>query len=94
MNSTKSQFKVAIIAPTCFYYQTALFRELAAHPRIDLTVYFCSDEGLVAKDVQEMYKVDKQWGVDDELLRGYEYKFLRNYAPQPSYLKLRNNVLT
>ena len=87
MSSTKSQFKVTIIAPTCFYYQAALFRELAAHPRIDLTVYFCSDEGIVARDVLEMYKVDKGWGVSDELLEGYRFKFLRNYAPRPSYLK-------
>ena len=78
MNSTKSQFKVAIIAPTCFYYQAALFRELSAHPRIDLTVYFCSDEGLSAQDVMEMYKVDEGWGLSDELLEGYESKFLRN----------------
>jgi glycosyltransferase involved in cell wall biosynthesis len=60
---------------------------LAAHPKIDLTVYFCSHEGLSAQDVQEMYKVDAQWGGDDELLEGYQFKFLRNYAPQPSYLK-------
>jgi hypothetical protein len=85
--STKSHYKVAIIAPTCFYYQAALFRELAAHPRLDLNVYFCSDEGLSARDVQEMYKVDSQWGDDDELLQGYQSKFLRNYSPRPSYLK-------
>ena len=87
MSSTKSRYKVAIVAPTCFYYQAALFRELTAHPKIDPTVYFCSHEGLSARDVQEMYKVDAQWGGDDELLEGYQFKFLRNYAPQPSYLK-------
>ena len=87
MSSTKSRFKVAIVAPTCFYYQAALFRELAAHPRLDLTVYFCSDEGLTARDVLEMYKVHQRWGEDNEMLGGYQCKFLRNYAPQPSYLK-------
>lgn len=87
MSSTKSRFKVAIIAPTCFYYQAALFRQLAAHPKIDLIVYFCSDEGLVARDVREMYKVDERWGGNEGLLEGYQFKFLRNYAPQPSYLK-------
>ena len=87
MNSAKSHYKVAIVAPTCFYYQAALFRELAAHPRLDVTVYFCSDEGLSARDVQEMYYVDAQWGADDELLEGFRFKFLRNYAPRPSYLK-------
>ena len=87
MSSTKSRYKVAIVAPTCFYYQAPLFRELAAHPKIDLTVYFCSQESLSARDVQEMYKVDAQWGGDDELLEGYRFKFLRNYALRPSYLK-------
>ena len=87
MISTKSRYKVSIVSPTCFYYQAALFRELAAHPRLDLTVYFCSEEGLSGRDVQEMYKVDAQWGADDDLLRGYHSKFLRNFSPRPSYLK-------
>jgi len=86
MSSAKSSYKVAIVAPTCFYYQTDLFRELAVHPRIDLTVYFCSNEGLSARDVLEMYKVHQHWG-DEHLLEGYRSKFLTNYAPQPSYLK-------
>jgi glycosyltransferase involved in cell wall biosynthesis len=34
-----------------------------------------------------MYKVDRQWGGNDELLEGYDFKFLKNYSPQPSYLK-------
>ena len=42
--------KIAIIAPTCFYYQAPLFRVLAADDRIDLTVYFCTDEGSTGKD--------------------------------------------
>ena len=87
MNSTKRRFKVAIIAPTCFYYQAPLFRELAANPRLDLTVYFCSDEGLSARDVMEMYQVDEHWGLSEELLKGYKSKSLRNFAPRPSYLK-------
>ncbi len=87
MSSTKPRFKAAIIAPTCFYYQAALFRELAAHPKLDLTVYFCSDEGLFARDVLEMYKVDEDWGGGEEFLKGYRFKFLRNYSLRPSYLK-------
>jgi glycosyltransferase involved in cell wall biosynthesis len=34
-----------------------------------------------------MYKVDEHWGGDEELLEGYRFKFLKNYAPRPSYLK-------
>jgi len=87
VSSTKSQYKVAIVAPTCFYYQSALFREVAAYPDINLTVYFCSDEGLSARDVKEMYNVNAQWGQEDDLIEGYDSKFLRNFAPSPSYLK-------
>ena len=83
----KSSYKLAIVAPTCFYYQAALFRLLAKHPRIDLTVYFCSDESLHARDVLEMYKADESWGDESELLLGYQYKFLPNRSPTPSYLK-------
>lgn len=87
MVKTVKRYKVAIVAPTCFYYQAALFRELAAHPRIDLIVYFCSPEALSARDVLHMYKTNDHWGVQEEVLEGYEYKFLRNYSPFPSYLR-------
>ena len=83
----KTRYKLAIVAPTCFYYQVALFRQLASHPRIDLTVYFCSDEALHARDVNEMYHVDEKWGDESELLAGYRHKFLPNWSPTPSYLK-------
>ena len=87
MIPTKTRYKLAIIAPTCFYYQVALFRTLAAHPRIDLTVYFCSDEALRARDAQEMYHTDQKWGDEDQLLVGYRHTFLPNHSPFPSYLK-------
>lgn len=87
MSLNQPQYKVTIIAPTCFYYQVPIFRELAAHPRIDLIVYFCSEEALHGQDVRTMYKTDGSWGSERELLGGYPYKFLRNYSPSPSYLK-------
>ena len=87
MNEKKPPYKVAIIAPTCFYYQVALFRELASHNQIDLTVYFCSKEALDSNDVKTTFNSDSSWGVEDELLEGYKYKFLRNFSPRPSYLK-------
>lgn len=83
----KLPYKVTIVAPTCFYYQTPIFRELAADSRIELMVYFCSEEALHAQDVQVMYKSDGRWGGETELLEDYSYKFLRNYSPSPSYLK-------
>lgn len=84
--ATKDRYKVAIVAPNCFYYQVDLFRQLANHPRIDLTVYFCSAEGLGSEDVAKMFGAKGGWGAGDELLDGYNFKFLRNYSPWPSYL--------
>ena len=84
---TEQGYKIAIIAPTCFYYQAPLFREISNHPDIDLTVYFCSDEALHAQDVQKTYRSDLTWGMESELLEGYDYKFVKNYSPVASYLR-------
>lgn len=83
---TKPSYKLIIVAPTCFYYQVALFRHLSTHPRIELTVCFCSKEALYARDVVRMYKTAAPWGDEQELLEGFKYKFVRNYSPWPSYL--------
>ena len=82
----RSVYKVALIAPTCFYYQVPLFQALATHPRIDLTVYFCSEEASQGTDVLKKFKTTGSWGIEEELFEGYSYKFLRNYSPWPSYL--------
>ena len=79
-------YDIALIAPNCFYYQTDLFRQLASHPRIALTVYFCSTESLESRDLENTYRVKDSWGTGEELLEGYNYKFVRNYSPSPYYL--------
>ena len=84
---TPLSYKVAIIAPTSFYYQVPLFRALAASDRIDPIVYFCSDEGYSGKDVKIVYGYDQTWGVEDQLLAGYQSRFLKNHSPRGSYLK-------
>ena len=89
----KSCYKLAIIAPTCFYYQEDLFRQLNCHPRIDLTVYFCSEEALDARDAHVMYQTIENWGDRNELLNGYKYKFLKNSSPRPSYLKWPHGLM-
>ena len=81
-----TKFKLAIVAPTAFFYQVALFRELAKHPNIDLMVYYCSTEGLTGGDIYRKFNTNGVWGVEQELLEGYNYTFLRNYSPRPSYL--------
>jgi len=82
-----SHYKVTIIAPTCFYYQAPLFRELSSDSRLDLTLYFCSDEGVSGKDVRTVYGADQNWGEEVDILEGYKSKFLQNHAPWGSYLK-------
>lgn len=80
------RYKLAIIAPTPFYYQVPIFQRLSADPRIDLTVYFCSREALESRDLTILYDSNAKWG-EENLLEGYKYKFMRNYAPLGSYLK-------
>jgi glycosyltransferase involved in cell wall biosynthesis len=87
MSDKKESYSVAIVAPTTFHYQAPLFRSLAAHPRIDLIVYVCSDEAISGQEVLRTYKTEERWGVEDEMLDGYNHKFLRNYAFNGSYLK-------
>ena len=84
---TRRKYKLAIIAPTCFYYQVDLFRMLEAHPRFELAVYFCSDEALIGQDVPVLFNSSRQWVAEEDLLGGFKHKFLRNYAPWGSYLK-------
>jgi len=76
-----------IVAPTCFYYQVDLFREISNYPGLDLTVYFCSDESLRGVDIKRQFHASDKWGVEETLLQGYEHIFLKNYSPFPSYLK-------
>ena len=83
---TKSPHKVTIIAPTCFYYQAPLFRALAADDRIDLTVYFCTQEGSSGRDANAVYGSNESWAPEAELLQGYKFKFLKNHIPLGSYL--------
>lgn len=82
-----NQHKVVIVAPTCFYYQAELFREVANNPRIDLTVYFCSDEGITGVDTEIAYRTNNNLEIETTLLAGYKSKFLKNHAPNGSYLK-------
>jgi len=56
-------------------YFAPLFRALAAHPDIDLTVYFCSRMG-VEETLDPGFRRVFRW--DIPLLEGYNHKFLPN----------------
>lgn len=76
-----------IIAPTSFFYQAPIYRELSANERIELMVLFCSEEGKTSKDVLPKFGIDKEWGDSDATLEGYNYEFIKNYSLYSSYLK-------
>jgi glycosyltransferase involved in cell wall biosynthesis len=61
-------------------YQAPLFRKLAQHPQIDLTVYYGADSSLRGA-VDPGFGLPIQW--DRPLLDGYRYKFLSNGAGTP-----------
>jgi len=68
--------RIAILASHVIQYQAPLYQRLAADPRVDLTVLYCSRAGL------DTYR-DKEMGAtlswDLPLLESYRATFLRNY---------------
>ena len=71
-------YRIAYISSHPIPYISPFLQKLAAHPQIELTVLYCSDESL-----GKMHDVDFgraiQWDVS--LLDGYFYKFLKNHSP-------------
>lgn len=60
-------------------YFVPIFRELASRPTVDLTVYFCSRQGL-SESFDADFGTVFQWDVP--LLDGYRSRFLRNWTSQ------------
>ncbi len=71
---------MAVLISHPIHYQVPLFRKLAQRFDIDLTVYFCCDEGVTARFHKDL-AVEYRW--DIPLLGGYRYRFLRNWSPRP-----------
>lgn len=71
--------RVAIFASHVIQYQDPLFRRLAAHPEIDLTVLFGSRSG-AERFVDRDMGVELTWDLD-AMLTGYRHRFLRNISP-------------
>ncbi len=75
------KYKLAVVASHPIQYQSPLWRRIAAHPEIDLMVYYCLDWGVSDKSHSRFFGVKYKWDVP--LLEGYNFKFLRNYSPNP-----------
>ena len=69
--------RVAHLVSHPIHYQAPLYRELAARPDLDLTVYFYSDASVRGyRDVEFGHEVE--W--DTPLLEGYRSRFLPSAA--------------
>jgi glycosyltransferase involved in cell wall biosynthesis len=71
------KYRLAIVTSHVIQYQDPMFRRLAEHPSIDLTVLFCSAIG-AERYLDWDLGVELQW--DLEMLQGYRHRFLRNIA--------------
>src|SRR5512132_938292 len=80
-------YRVALLASHVIQYQDPFFRLLAAHPDVDLTVFFCSRAGAETYRDVEMQTTLK-W--DLPMLEGYRHHFLRNFGRGEGYARAIN----
>jgi len=74
------RYRLAVVVNRPQPYHSALFRALAAHAQIDLTVYYLFDVGVGAAPDPDFGRF--QW--DSPVLEGYRSHFLRNRAAFPA----------
>lgn len=73
------------------FYQVPLYRAIAAHDSVDLTVIFASNAGIRAYSDEGFGHVQIAW--DANLVDGYHHEFARNAGrndPRSGFLSLRN----
>jgi glycosyltransferase involved in cell wall biosynthesis len=76
------RYRLGIFATHPIQYQGPLWRRLASDPRIDVTVYYCVDQGVSTRRIDPGFGLSYAW--DIPLLEGYRYYFLRNISPRPA----------
>ena len=72
--------KIGFLATHPIQYHAPLYRELAKHGGIDLTVYYCHKP--TPEEQGDGFGVAFQWDVD--LLAGYSYHFIDNISSNPT----------
>ncbi len=72
-NETKRKIRLAYLVSHPIQYQAPLLRLIAADPRIDLHVFFCSDLSL-KENLDPGFGVTIRWDVP--LVEGYSHEFL------------------
>jgi glycosyltransferase involved in cell wall biosynthesis len=81
ISSSGAPYRLAVLASHPIQYQAPLFRALAAHPEIDLHVYFLCRRGLELYN-DPGFRVSFSW--DTPLMEGYRSTFLHNLSPRPA----------
>jgi glycosyltransferase involved in cell wall biosynthesis len=75
-------YHLAIVTTHPIQYQSEWYRALAAHPDLDLHVYYCH-QATPAEQAGAGFRVEFEWDVP--LLSGYSYTFLKNVADPPGH---------
>src|SRR2546430_974285 len=73
--------RLAILCTHPIQYHSGWFKAVAAQPKIDLEVLFCRT-ATSAEQAAAGFAVEFDWDV--ALLDGYQYRFLKNIARNPS----------
>lgn len=81
---TGAPYRLAAVTSHPVQYQAPLFQRLAAHPSVELTVFY-GDDRSVAGEVDEGFGINVQW--DRPLLDGYRSIFLTRTAGAPGRLE-------
>jgi glycosyltransferase involved in cell wall biosynthesis len=74
--------RLAIVSTHPIQYHSAWFRALAAHPGLDIHVYYCH-QATPREQARAGFGVEFDWDVP--LLEGYPHSFLRNVAHSPGH---------
>ncbi|MBZ5566484.1 MAG: glycosyltransferase family 4 protein [Acidobacteriia bacterium] len=74
-------YRIAIVTTHPIQYQAPWFRAMAAHPELDIQVFFCH-HATPQQQAEAGFGVEFDWDVP--LLEGYRYRFLKNVARNPS----------
>ncbi len=74
-------YRLAIVTTHPIQYQAPWFRAMAAHPELDLEVFFCH-RATAREQADAGFGVEFDW--DTPLTEGYPHRFLANVAAHPS----------
>jgi glycosyltransferase involved in cell wall biosynthesis len=75
------KYRLLYVATHPIQYLSPVLRQMARHPRLDLTVAYCSLQGS-EKGVDPEFGVEVAW--DIPLLEGYAWTLVPNRAPHPA----------